>query len=162
MPVQAQRIGVKTNTLYWLTGTINGGLELALGRRTSLDLTAAYNPWTFKENKKMHFWAAQPELRYWLCERFEGHFFGIHAHGGQFYGGFKEKRYDGYFAGGGISYGYDWILSPHWNLEATFGLGYIHAWYKESPRIPCIKCIKDQRRNYFGPTRLGLTFTYLF
>ena len=110
----------------------------------------------------MKFWLIQLEARYWLCEKFEGHFVGVHLHGAQYYGGFKEKRYDGYLAGGGLTYGYDWMLSSRWNLEASVGVGYAYLWYKESPRIPCEKCFVDSHKHYVGPTKLGVTVTYLF
>ena len=97
----AQQFAVKTNALYWLTTTPNVGAEVALSRKFTVDLLAAYNPWTFKDDKKMRFWLVQPEARYWFCEKFEGHFVGVHLHGGQYYGGFNANRYDGYFAGGG-------------------------------------------------------------
>ena len=160
--VRAQDVALKTNGLYWLGTTPNLGMEVALGRKYTLDLTGAYNPWTFKDDKKMRFCFAQPELKYWFCEKFEGHFVGIHLHGAQFFGGFKEKRHDGYLAGGGITYGYDWILSPHWNLEAAIGIGYARLWYKESPRIPCVKCYENKHKDYYGPTKAALTLIYVF
>lgn len=160
--VCGQSVALKTNGLYWLTTTPNAGVEVALSRKMTLDVSAAYNPWTFKDDKKMRFWLVQPELKYWLCEKFEGHFIGLHAHGAQYYGGFDKKIYDGYLAGGGISYGYDWILSSHWNLEAEIGIGYAHLWYKESPRIPCKKCHEDKHKNYFGPTKAAISLTYIF
>ena len=104
----------------------------------------------------------QPEAKYWLCEKFEGHFVGAHLHGAQYFGGFGDKRYDGYMAGGGITYGYDWILSPHWNLEAAIGVGYAHLWYKESDRIPCLKCYENKHKNYWGVTKLAVSFSYIF
>ena len=79
-PAAAQRFGVKTNALHWATaGTLNAGLEAGLGKRTSLELTGDYNPWTLDrdENRKLKFWSVMPEFRYWLCERFNGHFFGL-------------------------------------------------------------------------------------
>jgi hypothetical protein len=158
----SQQIAVKTNGLYWLTTTPNVGVEVALNNKFTFDLSAAYNPWTFKDDKKMKFWLIQLEARYWLCEKFEGHFVGVHLHGAQYYGGFKEKRYDGYLVGGGLTYGYDWMLSSHWNLEASVGVGYAYLWYKESPRIPCEKCFVDSHKHYVGPTKLGVTVTYLF
>lgn len=160
--LDAQNIALKTNLPVWLTATPNIGVELALDRKWTLDADVAYNPWTYKDDKKMKFWLVQPELRYWFCEKFEGHFVGVHLHGAQYFGGFRERRYDGYLAGFGISYGYNWLLSPHWNIEATIGVGYARMWYKESPRIPCIKCYTDQVRNYIGPTRFGLSIVYLF
>lgn len=158
----AQDVAVKTNTLYWATTTLNAAAEFATSDKVTVELMGAYNPWNFKDGKKMHMWAAQPEVKYWFCEKFEGHFVGVHAHGGQFFGGFHSKRYDGYFAGAGLSYGYDWILSPHWNLEAEIGLGYAYLWYKESPRIDCRKCEVDKHKHYIGPTRVAITFSYIF
>ena len=148
----AQDVALKTNLLFWATTSPNLGMELALAPQWTLDLSAAYNPWTFRNDKKMRFWLAQPEARYWFCEKFEGHFVGMHLHGGQYYGGFSKKRYDGYLAGGGFTYGYDWILSPHWNIEAVVGVGYARLWYKETPCMKCIKNEKDGTFNYFGLT----------
>ena len=160
--VYAQDVAVKSNIIYWGTTTPNAGFELALDRKVTLDISAAYNPWTFKDDKKMRLWLVQPEVKYWICEKYEGHFVGIHLHGAQYFGGFKKKRYDGYLAGGGFTYGYDWLLSPHWNLEAAIGLGYARLWYKESPRVYCEKCGEDRHKNYFGPTKVALSLIYIF
>lgn len=102
------------------------------------------------------------DYRYWFCEKFEGHFVGVHLHGAQYYGGFNDKRYDGYLAGGGVTYGYNWILSSHWNLEALIGAGYARLWYKESPRIPCSKCHEDKTKDYWGLTKLAVSVSYIF
>lgn len=158
----AQDVALKTNGLYWLTTTPNLGVEVAFSPKVTLEVAGAYNPWTFKDDRKMRMWMVQPEVRYWMCEKFEGHFLGIHLHGAQFFGGFRDKRYDGYLAGAGITYGYDWILSPHWNLEAALGLGYAHLWYKQSPRIPCQKCAADKQQDYWGPTKAAITIIYIF
>lgn len=160
--IQAQSFSLKTNALYWLTTSINAGAEIALNDKSTFNIEAAYNPWTFRDDKKMRFWLVQPEYRRWMCEKFEGHFIGIHAHGAQYFGGFRNKRYDGYLVGGGISYGYDWILSPHWNLEVSLGVGYAYLWYKQSPRIPCVKCQEDRHKHYVGPTKASVSFSYIF
>ena len=70
----AQDVALKTNALYWMTTTTNAAAEMALSNRTTLELSVAYNPWTFKDNKKLRFLLVQPEARYWMCEKFEGHF----------------------------------------------------------------------------------------
>lgn len=159
---QAQKVALKTDALYWLTTTPNASVEFALSDKVTLEALAAYNPWTFKDDKKMKFWLVQPELRYWFCEKFEGHFIGVHLHGAQYFGGFKERRYDGYLAGAGITYGYHWILSPHWNLELAVGAGYARMWYDETPRIPCKKCAQSRHKDYLGPTKAALSICYLF
>ena len=131
----AQDIAAKTNLLYWSSTTPNLSFEFGLGKRTTLDLTGAYNPWTLNKdsNKKIKHWLVMPEFRYWLCERYNGHFFGLHS-GYVFYNisgvrvlfqdkSTKNHRYQGWATGAGLSYGYSWILGKRWNIEATIGSG---------------------------------------
>lgn len=160
--LSAQEVALKSNGLYWLATTPNVGIEFALNDRATVELSGAYNPWTFKGDRKMRFWLAQPELKYWLCEKFEGHFVGLHVHGAQYFGGFGSTRYDGYLAGGGFTYGYNWILSPHWNMEVAIGIGYAHLWFDKSPRISCEKCKTSERLNYLGPTKAAVSLVYVF
>lgn len=145
----AQDIAAKTNLLYWATTTPNIGMEFGLGEQTTLELTGSYNPWTLdkEQNKKLKHWLVMPEFRYWLCERFNGHFFGIHT-GYTFYNisgvriPFQGKetadhRYQGWATGLGISYGYSWILGKRWNIEATIGFGYAYSNYD---KYDCATC----------------------
>lgn len=77
-------VGIKTNLLYGgYALTPNLGVEVGLGRRTTLDLSGGYNWFNLNgkdsnNNKTVH-WMVQPEFRYFLCEKFNGHFFGVHA-----------------------------------------------------------------------------------
>lgn len=160
--VQAQQIAVKSDAAFWAVLAPNAGVEVTLGRKTTLELSGAWKPWTARDGETFRFWVVQPEGRYWLCEAFDGHFFGAHLHGAQYYLRHKGRIYDGYLAGGGFSYGYAWILSPHWNVEAMLGVGYARLWYKERPDLPCAKCARSKSRNYVGPTAVSLSFSYLF
>lgn len=169
----SQDIGIKTNALYWATTTPNIGAEMAVGRKWTVDLSGGYNPWEFGDNKKIKHWVAQSELRYWLCDAFEGHFFGLHAQGGEFnVGGVRlpnfmfdrdseNHRYQGFFVGAGISYGYQWILSPRWNLEANIGFGYNYMKYDKFEKCDCGDHLGNETSNYFGPTKIGISFIYL-
>ena len=89
-----QDFALKTNGLYWATTTLKMGVEKAISNQVTLEADVAYNPWTFREDKMMHLLLVQPEMKYWLCEKYEGHFVGIHLHGAQFYGGIGSKLYD--------------------------------------------------------------------
>ena len=82
--LSAQDVAVKTNLLYDATTTINLGAEIGVATKWTVDLSANYNGWTFNDNKKWKHWMAQPEVRYWFCERFNGHFLGAHLLGGQY------------------------------------------------------------------------------
>lgn len=158
----AQKYAVKTNLAYWAATTLNLGGEMALAPRMTMDLTVNYNPFRFRNNKKIMHWAVQPEWRYWPCHRFMGHFVGIHAHGGKYNGGLKKYRYAGWFAGGGISYGYQWIIGKHWNLETELGVGYAYLDFDKYLRKNCGRFIDTGHRNYWGPTKLSISLVYLF
>lgn len=161
------QFALKTNMLYWATTTMNIGMEAGLSKRMSLDVSANLNPWTFSNHKKIKHFLIQPEVRYWLCERFNGHFFGLHGHYAKFsVGGIKQlglrtRKYEGELYGGGISYGYQWILGKRWNLEATIGVGYAYIDYEKYSCKNCGMKIKDDTRNYFGPTKAGISFIYI-
>ena len=163
----APLVGVKTNAIYWLTTTINVGAEIGLGRKTTVDLLGTYNPWSFGDNKKVKHWLIQPEFRYWTCERFNGHFWGLHAFYGEFnMGGIKmlglrKYRYEGTLYGAGIAYGHQWILGKRWNLEATIGVGYARIEYDKYEYQTCGPYIKKGTKDYIGPTKVGINFIYI-
>lgn len=175
---RAQKMAVKTNLLSDAVLNVNLGMEIGLTPQWTLDLTGEFNDWTLSHGKRWKHWVVQPEARYWLCDRFSGHFFGAHIHGGQYnLGGFdgrinflgtdtrklKDTRYQGWFVGAGLSYGYAWILSRHWNLEAEIGLGYSYTRYD---RFRCTGCGKkvetDKPHHYVGPTKAAINLVYLF
>jgi hypothetical protein len=163
----SQTVAVKTNLLYDVTSTINLGLEIGVSPQWTLDLPVNYNPWDFSENRKLKHWMIQPEARYWLCQRFNGQFVGLHAHVGGFNMGgikmigLKDYRYDGDFYGAGVSYGYHWILSTRLSIEATFGVGYALINYTKYKCEKCAEKLKDDSRNYFGPTKAGISLIYI-
>ncbi len=174
----AQKVGIKTNLLYWAAGgTINFGVEAAVAPRITIDIGLTGNPWYFgkKElNKKIWHWTAQPEIRFWLTEVFNRDFIGVHVTAGSFdAGGIKlplgiypdlaNHRYEAWMAGIGASYGWQWYLGHHWNLEATIGLGYLYVKYN---RFVCGTCddqdMSGAVKHYLGPTKIGVSFEYLF
>ena len=167
----APLVGVKTNALYWLATTINVGAEIGLGRKTTVDLLGTYNPWSFGDNKKVKHWLIQPEFRYWTCERFNGHFFGLHSGYGEYNisgvripflkKSVKDHRYQGWATGLGISYGYSWLLGRRWNLEATVGAGYVYTNYDRYECATCGKFRGTGDRHYFGPTKAGISIIYI-
>lgn len=175
---QAQKVGIKSNLLYDMTATINLGVEVGLAPKWTMDISGNYNGWTMGHDRRWKHWAVQPEARYWFCERFQGHFLGLHAHGGQFnvgnlnngikflgtdYSKLSDDRFQGWFAGAGIGYGYQWILGKHWNMSAEIGIGYSYCKYDRYPCADCgTKIEEDEVNHYFGITKLALSLIYLF
>ncbi len=174
----AQKIAIKTNLVSDALLSPNLDLEAGLAPKWSLDVSGQFNGWTLSHDRRWKHWAVQPEARYWFCDRFSGHFIGVEAHGGQYnIGGFdgvwnvlgtdarklKDTRYQGWFAGGGVTYGYAWILGRHWNLEAEIGVGYSYTRYDRFRCAGCGKKIEtDKPHHYVGPTKAAVNLVYLF
>jgi hypothetical protein len=173
----AQKFALKTNLLYDATATVNVGAEFGLAPRWTFDLSGNVNAWTLNDHKLKHL-LIQPEARYWFCDRFQGHFLGAHALGGiynigyikndfQFlgkdYSPLTDNRFQGWFAGAGVAYGYALPLSKHWNLEFELGVGYIYTVYDKYECFGCGKLVdQDVPVHYVGPTKAAINLVYVF
>ena len=172
------QVAVKTNVVMDALAIPNAGVELGLSKKLTLDVPVYYNPfkqvmWREQEGKLFKLFMVQPELRYWFCDKFNGHFVGLHGMGGAYnttgielpftpFDDLADFRYKGPFYGGGISYGYQHILSRHWSIEATLGIGYSYVRYKKYPCEDCKPMADKGTENYFGPTRAALNLIYVF
>lgn len=176
--VNAQNFAVKTNLLYDATASINLGVEFIASEKWTFDVSGNWNSWNMPGGRKWKHWMLQPEVRRWLCEPMNGHFFGVHAHSGQFnighlssgfsflgtdFGRLKDHRFQGWFGGGGVAYGYAWILNRHLNLEAEIGLGYSYVKYDVYECEGCGKKVEtDQTHHYVGITKAAVNLVYTF
>jgi hypothetical protein len=170
----AQQVAVKTNLLYGAaTLTPNLGAEVGVSPRLTLDLSVGYNPWNLKgseeNNRKLVHVLVQPELRYWPCERFIGHFFGVHALVARYNIGERDipllfekaYRYEGTAAGAGVSYGYHLALDAAWGLEFTLGVGYVYLTHDQYECPKCGTSLGTSSKHYFGPTKAGVSLVYI-
>lgn len=174
----SQNMALKSNILSDALLNPNIAYEIGLAPRWTLDVSGEFNAWNMSHHRRWKHWVVQPEVRYWFCDRFAGHFVGAHLLGGQYNVGgldfdfkflgtdfskLKDSRYQGWFGGLGVAYGYDWVLSQHWNLEAEFGFGWT---YTRFDRFPCAHCgtkiESDKPHNYVGPTKVAVNLVYLF
>lgn len=175
---KAQDLAVKTDLSSDIFTNINIGGEVGLAPKWTLDLSGEFNAWTFSDNKRWKHWFVQPEARYWFCEATAGHFVGAHLMGGQFNMAnwkhginflgtdsrkLQDRRYQGWFAGLGIAYGYSWLLSEHWNIEAELGIGWTYNRYDVYPCTVCGRKIRSNAvHNYVGPTKIAINLVYVF
>lgn len=174
----AQKAAIKTNLFSDASLNVSLGMEVGLAPKWTFDIMGELNTWTLSHDRRWKHWVLQPEARYWFCDHFSGHFLGAHIHGGKYnIGGFngrvhflgtdarklKDARYQGWFIGAGVAYGYAWILNRHWNLEAEIGFGYSYTRYD---KYPCAKCGTKLETNkphhYVGPTKAAINLVYLF
>jgi hypothetical protein len=160
---------IKSNLLYGAAGALNLGVEFRTGARTSLDFPFSWNPWEFSDNRQWRHFLAQPEFRFWTDETFRGHFFGLHGHYAYYNVGnlptpfstyMQEYRFQGWLAGAGLSYGYRWNFNHRWAMEVTLGAGYTYLLYDKYVCEDCGDHLGEFVKNYFGPTKAGLSLIY--
>ncbi len=170
---RAQEVALKTNALYWATTTPNLAAEVSAGRRNTFQLTYGLNPWKASSGKSIRHWMLKPEYRRWFCTAFDGWFLGAYARGGQFNAGnidlplgilpnLEDHRFEGWYAGAGVTAGYQWALSRHWNFEASLGVGYDYAHYDKFRCGTCGERQESSHQNYVGPTGAALSLIYIF
>ncbi len=177
-------LAVKTNLLYAATLTPNLGVEFALGRQTTLEISGGCNPSWEKvasdapaaeaaegdavaaDPNKLEHWLVKPEFRYWFKDRFNGHFVGLQAfyadfdiHGYRFPTLLKKEFYnEGTAFGGGLAYGYHWALGRHWGVEFNVAAGVVQTDYKEKT---CDTCTEEGvtrfKKTYLGPIGAGMS-----
>ena len=147
----------------------------------TFNISGQTNLWPISHDGTQHswkHWLVQPEFRYWFCQRFTGHFIGLHLIGGQYnfshigvkgtmlgsnFDNLNSRRYEGWGAGAGFGYGYSWPVSKHWNIEAEIGVGWIYTRFDEYTVGKCCKQLQDNKpHNYVGPTKAAVNVIYLF
>ena len=141
----AQKVAIKNNLAYDALKTPNLSLEFSMGRKWTLDTQVGMNFFFYTQDatssryktKKASHWLVQPELRYWTCDVFNG------------------------FWCGGLSAGYQWVVSNRFNIEASLGIGYVHTRYD---KYKCTTCGKKEGKgdaDYIGPTRAAISIIYM-
>ena len=175
------RFAIKTNLLYGATTTPNLGVEFFLNRYLTLDISAGWNPFVHRDNRKFAHWMIQPTLRYWIQEPFNGFFLGLSLMYSNFnvsgitqpyewFGVFPRLALsgdDGYrFRGDAYSVslqlGHQWVLSPRWAIEASVNIGYMFLDYQRWGGGWCGLLQGTDQRHYFGPTNAGISLIYIF
>lgn len=161
-------MAIKTNVPALAVTIPNLGVEFGFGGHFSIDIPVYFRPFTISDSYKLDFWAVQPEFRYWLKQPMKGHFFGLHAHVGDFDIAWdkqiRRKTVDPMW-GLGLSYGYAVQLGKHWNAEFNIGAGYANAVYNAYDNRPGAdhnKFLYKSHKHYFGITRAAVSLVYKF
>jgi hypothetical protein len=163
---------VKTNLLYGATTTPNLGVEFKLNNYLTLDISGGWNPFVYSDNKKFAHWSVQPALRYWIQAPFNKHFLGTSLLYSNFNVGgldlpfnvipaLKHYRYRGDAYSVSAQYGYQWMLSPRWALEASGNVGYMYLDYQKFECGTCGQKIGAETKHYFGITNTSLSIIYI-
>ncbi len=170
--LHSQTLAVKSDLLTGALSSPNLSVEVKLSDRFTLEAGFHYNPYPAGGDKRWKHWFVQPELRYWMCQPFGGHFFGAHLMYGVYnagdmklplglFKGVRSSRYEGDFLGLGVSYGYHFILSPRWSIETSLGVGFLHIGYERYRCLHCGEQTGGGYKNFIAPTRAAVSLVYL-
>lgn len=161
-------MNIKINAVEAAALITNFGFEWRLTPYLSLDVMGHYSPYDyFNEARKIRVFAIQPEVRYWFGESLvKGHFIGLHVpvigFNVQLDDKFRYQDPNRAVWGVGVSYGYAMPLGKKqkWGVEFTIGVGYMNVVYDIYEGVHNGKYLRTETYNYFGPTRLGIDFSY--
>lgn len=162
LPAAAQRVSVKTNALYWAAATPNLGLEFRLNRHLTLNLEGAFNKFhVSKIDSRMA--GMMPEMRYWFSARPQaGHFVGFMGLVAGYDLTLNKTMHEGNAFAFGPTYGYSVVLSKHWSMEATIGVGALYLREKKYPTsLPQVPEEPNNKKWMPAPIKAGLTFVYI-
>lgn len=182
---------LKSNVLFDALMAPNIEVEVPLGRRQRWSLMAeVWCPWWrlgynaagkanayYRSDQRPTRHAYQLltvgiEARYWLappCDAarptLTGAFVGLYAAGGKYDLCYDGDGRQGEFTSMGISGGYAWPLSRHWNLELSAAVGYIGGpqvrYQNEFDDARLIYRSHQDHWHYFGPTKAKVTLVWL-
>jgi len=179
------RFLLKTNLAGIAGQSANLSAEYGLGGRTSVEATVGYNDWhnlwdnaalkPAEDNyrRRLDHLLLKAEFRYWLGERFRGHFFGAGALFADYSVGQmdvpllfeKTYQYDGMAYGGALTYGYLWRLSRRWGVEFSVSGGLVRLRYDKSVidnQTDSYRLVEARTfaKTYLGPTAVGIKLVF--
>lgn len=163
---KAQNLALKTNMLYDVLSVPSLGCEVAVAKHFSAGIMCTYNPIKYGDKKWKNF-SFQPELKYWFHRKYTGPFVGVNMITGGFnvdnihaYGLYGKHR-QGHFVGGGVSVGYNLILSNRFSMEFALGADYVHAKFERFREGDLPYKEGDFSGNTVLPTGTGVTLVYI-
>ena len=167
------RVALRSNLLYDATLSPNLGLDVRVDSTRTIGLLAGFNAWDLDktENKKWrHMLFSLRARRYndsiFHKGYFEGDLIYSHFNVGNtkipfgLYSAVKDRRLQGDLVALGAKYGYSWILSRTWRLEAEAGVAVGYAWFKEYDCAVCGTYYGKDDRIFLLPL-LGINVVYL-
>ena len=162
-------LAVKNNILYDLALAPNLEVEVAIGKRWSLN-TEYKCPWWINNSREFCYQLLSGgiEARCWLGNRHHrtgltGHFLGVYAEGGVYDFQFKGDGYQGkYYGASGLTYGYVKQIASRLALEFSFGVGYLTTEYRKyTPYKGDLIWTNSGRYNFIGPTKAKVSLVWL-
>lgn len=120
------RIAVKTNAVSWATLSPNIGLSFCLDNNSVIDVDLSFNAWRIPNYSFPHA-KLSLEYKYYFAAALSQHYLGANVMAGMYDINAGKLSFKEDMLSVGLTYGYSFLLSPHWNLEPSLGLGYAYV-----------------------------------
>lgn len=167
------RIALRTNLLYDATLSPNLGVDVRVDSAWTVGLLVGINAWDIDKEKNKKWRHALFSIRarkyrdslfhkgYYEADVIYSHYnvgntkipFGL-------YSAVKDRRLQGDLIALGGKYGYSWILSRTWRIEAEAGVAVGYAWFKEYDCDHCGTYYGKGDRIFLLP-QLGINVVYI-
>ena len=167
------RVALRTNLLYDATLSPNLGVDVRVDSAWTVGLLAGVNAWDIDKAKNKKWRHALFSLRarkyrdslfhkgYYEADLIYSHYnvgntkipFGL-------YSAVKDRRLQGDLIALGGKYGYSWILSRNWRIEAEAGVAIGYAWFREYDCDRCGTYYGKGDRIFLLP-QLGVNVVYI-
>jgi len=169
----AQIWSVQTNVLDWAAlGTANAEIGLSVSQHFSLVAGGRYNPWEFQTHDPeaivrnqqqsaylgVRYWPWYVNSGFWVAAKAQ--YMWSFSNTGIWRAALKEGRGG---IGGGLSAGYTFMLSKHFNFEVAAGgwAGVFKEYgFYSSPEKYVVR--EEGRKKFIYPDQLSLSFVYVF
>ncbi len=168
------RVALRTNLLYDATLSPNLGVDVRVDSTWTVGLLAGMNAWDIdkEKNKKWRHMLFSFRARKYVNDSvfhkgyFEADAIYSHFNVGNvkfplgLYRTVRERRLQGDLLALGGKYGYSWILSRDWRIEAEAGVAIGYAWFKEYDCPHCGTYYGKDDRIFLLP-QLGVNIVYI-
>ena len=168
------RVALRTNLLYDATLSPNLGVDVRVDSTWTVGLLAGMNAWDIdkEKNKKWRHMLFSFRARKYVNDSvfhkgyFEADAIYSHFNVGNvkfplgLYKTVRERRLQGDLLALGGKYGYSWILSRDWRIEAEAGVAIGYAWFKEYDCPHCGTFYGKDDRIFLLP-QLGVNIVYI-
>lgn len=157
-------MAVKTNIAYDAVAILNAGFEIEVARHFTVEIPVIWSLWDWKQDMGLRVVAVQPEARYWFGRPGKGNAVGVNVGVGAYNFRHNDIRYQNTsgrpLVSAAVSYTYSLPIDSRWAAEFSLAVGYANAEYNRYYNIDNGALINTKTRNYFGPTKLGISLSY--
>lgn len=154
---------LKSNLAYDIFGILNLAYEFQVAKHWTVEIPVIWSLWDWKDTRGIRTVAVQPGAKYWFSRPGNGSAVGADFDLLWYNVRWNGSRYqvEGHPAmGASILYAYTLNIGRGWKAEFSLGVGYINSRYNKYYNIENGALIDTRTKNYFGPTRLGITLVY--